>query len=59
MEKRLQEIDVHDSLHGFLSKQGTGTAMAEAELVQQLMYLEQQALYMVFIDLWKAYDAMD
>ena len=33
--------------------------MTEAKLVQQLAYLEQEALYMVFIDLRKAYDAMD
>ena len=33
--------------------------MTEEKLAQQLAYLEQQALYMVFIDLWKAYDAMD
>jgi len=33
--------------------------MTEAKLAQQLAYLEQEALYMVFIDLWKAYDAMD
>ena len=32
-------------------------ATTEAKLAQQLVYLKQQALYMVFIDLQKAYDA--
>ena len=33
--------------------------MAEAKLAQQLAYLEQQVLYMVFIHQWKAHDSMD
>ena len=34
-------------------------ATTETNLVQQLAHLEQQALYMIFIDLWKAYAAKD
>ena len=45
MDRRIQVIDFHDSLHGFLSKRGTGTITVEAKLAQQLVYLEQQALY--------------
>ena len=33
--------------------------MTEAKLAQQLTYLEQHALYMVCIDLRKAYDVVD
>ena len=58
MDTRLQEIIFHDSLHGFISEQGTGMATTETNLTQQLVYLEQQALYMVLIDLRKDYDVM-
>ena len=34
-------------------------AAVEAKLAQQLVFLEQEALHSVFIDLKKAYDAMD
>ena len=46
-------------MHGFLKGRGTGTATAEAKLVQQLAFREQEALFETFIDLRKAYDAMD
>ena len=59
MDKRLQIVQFHDCLHGFLSGRGTGTATIEAKLAQQLAYIEQEALYGIFIDLRKAYDAMD
>lgn len=38
---------------------GTGTDILEAKFAQQLAYLEQCPLYGIFIDLRKAYDAMD
>ena len=59
MDKRLQAIEFHDCLHGFLTGRGTGTATTEVKLAQQLAYLEQQPLYGIFIDLKKEYDAMD
>ena len=36
-----------------------GTAAMEIKLTQQLAFIEQVPLYEVFIDLLKAYDAMD
>jgi hypothetical protein len=39
--------------------QGTGTAVIEAKLTQQLAHIEQAPFYGVFIDLRKAFDAMD
>ncbi len=36
-----------------------GTTIIEAKLVQQLSYLELQPFYGVFLDLRKAFDAMD
>ena len=59
MDQRLEAIEFHDCLHGFLKGRGTGTAGLEAKLAQQLAYLEQEALFETFIDLRKAYDAMD
>jgi hypothetical protein len=59
MDGRLEVINFHDCLHGFLKGRGTGTATVEAKLAQQLAYIEQEPLYQTFIDLKKAYDAMD
>ncbi len=59
MDQRLNVIEFHDCLHGYLPERGTGTAIMEAKLAQQLAYLEQHPLYVVFIDLKKAFDAMD
>ena len=59
MDRRLQVVEFHDCLHGFLKGRGMGTATMEAKLAQQLAFRRQKALYGVFIDLQKAYDAMD
>ena len=59
MNRRLQAIKLHDSLRGSVRMRGTGTATIEAKLVQQLAYVEQEPLFAVFIDLRKAFDAMD
>ena len=59
MDGRLKSIELHDCLHGFLAGRGTGTAITEVKLTQQLAYLDQAPLYGIFIDLRKAYDAMD
>jgi hypothetical protein len=58
-DKRLKEIALHDSLHGCRNGQGTRTAVIEAKLSQQLAHIEQTPFYGVFIDLKKAFDAMD
>jgi hypothetical protein len=59
MDLRLEAIVYHDSLHGCLALQGTGTGIIEAKLVQQLAYLEQMPFFGFFIDLRKAFDAID
>ena len=59
MDKRLNAIDLHESLHGCHDKRGTGTAVIEAKLAQQLAHLEQVPFYGIFLDLKKAFDAMD
>ena len=59
IDKRLSKIKLHDCLHGFRAKRGCRTGIMEAKLVQQLAYHEQCPLFGIFLDLKKAYDAMD
>ncbi len=59
MDLKLEAIVLHDSLHGCLALQGTGTGIIEAKLAQQLAHLEQRPFFGVFINLRKAFDAMD
>ncbi len=59
MDRRLEAIVLHDSLHGCRNQRGTGTAVIEAKLTQQLAHIEQTPFYGVFVDLTKAFYAMD
>jgi hypothetical protein len=59
MDLRLEAIVLHDSLHGSLALQGMGTRIIEAKLAQQLAHLGQMPFFGVFINLRKAFDAMD
>ncbi len=59
MDLRLEAIVLHDSLHGCLALQGTGTGIIKAKLAQQLAHLEQPPFFGVFINLRKAFDTMD
>jgi hypothetical protein len=59
VDHRLDAINLHDSLYGCRHNRGTGTAIVEAKLAQQLSYLELRPFYRVFLDLRKAFDAMD
>ena len=51
-------ITYHDALHGFRAGLGTGTATLEAKLLQQLAAMREEVLYVIFLDLTKAYDAL-
>jgi hypothetical protein len=59
IDQRLEAIELHDSLHGCCSKRGTGTAIIKAKLAQQLSYPQLKPFYGVFLDLRKAFNAMD
>ncbi len=59
MDLRLEAIILHDSLHGCLALQSTGTGIIEAKLAQQFAHFEQTPFFGIFIDLQKAFDAMD
>ena len=52
-------ITDHDFLHIFWAGRGTGTATLEANLLQQLAALREEVLYVILLDLHKAYDALD
>ena len=51
---RLQEF-----LHGFIARKGTPTASVQVKLSQELASMEQEPLFLVFLDLRKAYDTVD
>jgi hypothetical protein len=59
IDKRLEAIALHDSLYGCRNGRGSGSAVIEAKLSQQLAHIEQTPFYGVFIDLKKGFDAMD
>ena len=52
-------IAYHDFLHGFRLGRVTGTATLEAKLLQNLASLREEVLYLIFLDLHKACEALD
>ena len=52
-------VTFHNFLHRFWASRGTGTVTLEAKLIQQLVSLREEVLYMIFLDLNKEYDALD
>ena len=52
-------INYHEFLHGLRAGRGTGTNTLEAKLFQQLAALREEVLYVIFLDLHKAYGALD
>ena len=52
-------ISFHNFLHCFRAGRGTGTATLGAKMLHQLAALRGEVLYVIFLDLHKAYDALD
>ena len=52
-------ITYHDSLHGFWVGRGTGTKNLKVKLLQQVMTMREAVLHKIFLDLHKAYIALD
>ena len=52
-------LQLHDTLHGFREGCGSGTSTLEAKLLQQLTAMREEVLYVIFLDMTKAYDALD
>ena len=52
-------LQLHDVLHGFRDRRGTMTAIMELNLAQDISIIEQDPLFLIFLDLSKAYDTLD
>jgi hypothetical protein len=58
MVAQLSVIKLHNCLHGGLPCRGMGMAIMEVKQ-QQLAWVDQEPLYQIYLDLRKAYDALD
>jgi hypothetical protein len=52
-------VQLADSVHGFRKKRGTGTAIMEVKLLAQMRCRSDEPLYLIFLDLKKAYDTLN
>ena len=52
-------IHFHEVLYGFQARRGTGTTIMELNIYQELAILDQYSLFLVFLDLRKAYNNVD
>ena len=52
-------IVLHDALHGFRQVSGTGTAIMESKLEQQLAGIFHEPLFQVLLDVRKDYNSLD
>ena len=52
-------LQLHAILHGFRAERGTGTAIMELNLTQELTSIDQDPLFLISLDLRKSYDTMD
>ena len=55
----IASITYHDFLQGFREGCGIGTATLKAKLLQKLAAMKEEVLYVIFLYLHKAYDALD
>ena len=51
-------ITYHDLLHRFRAGRGKGNSTLEAKLLHKLAALREEVLYVIFLDLYKAYGAL-
>ena len=52
-------INFYDFFHGFRVGSGTVTATLKVKLLQYIAALRENILYVIFLDLQKAYDSLD
>ena len=52
-------FDFHSVLHGFRTGCVTGNASLDSKLLQYLVSMREEVLYVIFLDMHKAYDALD
>ena len=58
-KRMMSSVEFHESIHGFRTNRGTSTAIINIKLRMQLAKREKNPLYMVFLDVKKAYDTID
>ena len=54
-----KKVTLHDILHGFRVGREMGTDIMEVNLSQDLASVNQDSLFLVFLDLRESYDNMD
>ena len=60
VNKRIRSIVIlHNTLHGFIQRSGTGTAIMEANIEQKLTGILHKPLFHMQIYVLKAYDSLD
>ena len=60
IDNRLRDsLQFHDVLHGFWDGRETGTAIMDLKLAQELASVYHDPLFLVLLDLWKAYHILD
>ena len=52
-------MNFHDVLHGFHAGRGTWTSIVELNFAQDLASVDRGPLFLVLLDLQKAYDNLD
>ena len=52
-------VQFHDVLHGFSAGMGTGNSIMELKIDQELASVDQDPLFLVLLDIRKAYDNLD
>ena len=55
----ISEIHFHDALHGFWAGRGMGISAPKSKLLQNLTVMREAVIYKIFLDLQKAYGALD
>ena len=52
-------LTFHDVIYGFCASRGTGMAIMEPKMVQELASIDQDPLFLAFLDLRKAYNTLE
>jgi hypothetical protein len=59
MVAQMSCLKLHDCLHGGLPRRGMVMAIMEVKLNQQLAWVDQAPLYMIYLYFKKAYNTLD
>jgi hypothetical protein len=58
-QRLLTTIKLHNSVNGFRTNCGTGTATMNVKLLMQKAKIQSNPLYMIFLVIKKAYNSLD